>query len=177
MKKLILLGLTVILFASCKQTEQRYFDESAEIDTVKQLYQLVEEGNYDEARTFYNDTAKVFVNSSKAVSPDEMTAANKKGRADFTMFTFKDSIYPEMVITKSGSTWVNTWPTWVGKVKGSDTEITLPLHLSFQFKDGKIVRYEGFWDNLPIYLEREKIKASMNEASETSNEESEASKK
>lgn len=177
MKKLIFLGLTVILFASCQQTEQRYFDESVEIDIVMQLYQLVEEGNYDEARTFYNDTAKVFVNSSKAVTPDEMTAANKKGRVDFSMFTFKDSIYPEMVITKSGSTWVNTWPTWVGKVKGSEKEITLPLHLSFQFKDGKIVRYEGFWDNLPIYLEREKLAASMNESYETSNEKSEDSKK
>ena len=53
MKKLILLGLTVILFTSCQQTEQRYFDDSAEIETVKQLLQLVEDGNYDEARTFY----------------------------------------------------------------------------------------------------------------------------
>ncbi len=161
MKKQILLGLTIILFASCQQTEQRYFDESSEIESVKELLQLVEDGNYDETKKFYNDTAKIYVNSSKAISVEQMTAENIKGRDAFAVFTFKDSIYPEMVITKNGNTWVNIWPTWVGKVKGSDNEISLPISLSFQFKEGKIVRYEGFWDNLPMSIEAQKVAASM----------------
>jgi len=167
MKKLILLGLTVVLFISCQQTEQRYFDESAEIESVKKLFKLSVEGNFEEARTFYNDTAQIFTNSVKEMSLDESFAEDKKGRDTFSMFTIKDSIYAEMVITKSGNTWVNTWPTWVGKVKGNDEEITLPFHASFQFKDGKIVREESFYNALPIYLAVQKVKADEAAAMET----------
>lgn len=161
MKKLILLGLTVILFASCQQTEQRYFDESDEIETVKQLYKHIEAANYAEIRAMYNDTATVKRNTDKAISIDELIAENKKGRGDFSMFTFKDSIYTEMVITKSGNTWVNSWATWVGKVNGNDNEIVVPLHLTFRFEEGLIVEDEGYWNYLPIYLAMQKAKADM----------------
>ena len=164
MKKLILLGLTIILFASCQQTEQRYFDESAEIETVKQLYQLMEDANYAEIRATYNDTAKIYRNSEKSVSIDELIASYNETRKGFSMFSFKDSIYPEMVITKSGHTWVNTWPTWVGKVKGSDEEITVPAQIAFRFENGLIVEDYGYWNYLPIYLEMEKVKAANMEA-------------
>jgi len=159
MKKLILLGLTIFLFASCQQTEQRYFDDSAEIETVKLLYKNIESGNYDDLRAMYNDTATVKRNTTKAISIDELIAENKKGRGDFSSFKFRDSIYTEMVITKSGNTWVNSWATWVGKVQGNDNEIVVPLHLSFRFVDGLIVEDEGYWNSLPIYLAMEKAKA------------------
>ncbi len=165
MKKLILLGLTIILFTSCQQTEQRYFDESAEIETVKQLYQNIEDANYDEIRAMYNDTATVKRNTDKAISIDELIAENKKSRGNYSLFTFRDSIYTEMVITKSGKTWVNSWATWVGKVNGNDNEIVIPLHLTFRFEEGLIVEDEGYWNALPIYLAMEKAKADM-EASE-----------
>jgi len=149
MKKIFLLGLTVVLFASCQQTEQRYFDESAEIETVKQLYKHIEVGNYDELRAMYNDTAKVRRNTVNAISIDELIAENKEGRGDFSSYKFRDSIYTEMVITKSGNTWVNSWATWVGKVNGNDNEIVVPVHLSFRFDNGLIVEDEGYWNYLP----------------------------
>ena len=170
MKKLILLGFTIILFAACQQ-EQRYFDDSAEIETVKQLYQHIEDGNFEEIRNIYNDSAKIYRNSDKSVSIDELIAVDQKGREGFSMYTFKDSIYPEMVITKKGEKWVNTWPTWVGKIKGSDKEIVVPAHLTFRFEDGKIVEDYGYWDTLPIYLAMEKAKAnSMEEEHEDHDE-------
>ncbi len=172
MKKLILLGLTIILFIACQQTEQRYFDDSAEIETVKQLYELMENANYTEIRAIYGDTAKIYRNSEKSVSIDELIASYKETREGFSMFSFKDSIYPEMVITKNGHTWVNSWPTWVGKVKGSDEEITVPAHIAFRFEDGKIVEDYGYWNYLPIYLAMEKAKAaSMEATSEETSEE------
>lgn len=160
MKKLILLGLTIILFVACQQAEQRYFDDSAEIETVKQLYKFIEAGNYDDIRAMYHDTATVKRNTTKAISIDELIAENKKGRANFSMFKFKDSIYTEMVITKSGKTWVNSWATWTGKVNNNDEEIVVPLHLSFRFIEGLIVEDEGYWNFLPIYLAMEKAKAN-----------------
>ncbi len=159
MKKLILLGLTLIFFASCQQTEQRYFDDSAEIETVKQLYKHIETANYADIRAMYHDTATVKRNTTKAISIDELIAENKKGRENFSSFKFKDSIYTEMVITKSGNTWVNSWATWVGKVQGNDNEIVIPLHLTFRFDKGLIVEDEGYWNYLPIYLAMEKVKA------------------
>lgn len=157
MKKLLLLGLTIILFAACQQTEQRYFDESAEIETVKQLFQHIEDGNFDALRTLYNDTAKVYVNSTKSVSIDQSIAEDKASRELFSMFTFKDSLYPEMVITKQKHTWVNTWPTWVGKVNGADDEITIVAHATYRFEDGKIVEEQIFYDSAPIVAAFEKV--------------------
>ncbi len=166
MRKLFLLGLTLILFVSCQQYEQRYFDDSAEIETIKQLYQYIEDNNTAEIRAMYSDTAKIYRNSEKSVTIDELMASNEKSRENFSMFTFKDSVYPEMVITKTGHKWVNTWPVWVGKVKGSEEELTVPAHLTFRFEDGKIVEDYGYWNALPIYLELQKVAASETEDGE-----------
>lgn len=164
------MGLAFILFASCQQAEQRYFDESAEIDTIKQLFQSVEDGNYDEIRTFYNDTAKIYENSDKSISIDSSIAEGKRNRGDFAMYTFKDSLYPEMVITKTGQTWVNLWPTWVGKVSGGDDEITIPAHATYRFEDGKIVEEYVYYNALPIYFAFEKVKASAAEEAKDEDE-------
>lgn len=162
MKKLFLLGLSIVLFTACQKQEQRYFDESTEIETVKQLFQHLEDGNLDEVRTLYNDTAKVYVNSTKSISIDESVAYDKESRELFSMFTFKDSLYPEMVISKKGHKWVNTWPTWVGKVKGHDEEITIAAHATYRFEDGKIVEEYVYYDTSPIESALKKVEAMNN---------------
>ena len=63
MKKLFLLGLAVILFASCQKPEQRYFAESAEIDVLKAGIVAYEAGDWDTWKGHFADTAKIYVNS------------------------------------------------------------------------------------------------------------------
>jgi hypothetical protein len=162
MKKLFLLGLSIVLFTSCQKQEQRYFDESTEIETVKQLFQHLEDGNLDEIRTLYNDTAKVYVNSTKSISIDESVAYDKESRELFSMYTFKDSLYPEMIISKKGHKWVNTWPTWVGKVKGHDEEITIAAHATYRFEGGKIVEEYVYYDTSPIEAALKEVEAMNN---------------
>ncbi|MGA1226302.1 MAG: hypothetical protein ACO3VF_03485 [Tamlana sp.] len=45
MKKLFLLGLVTILFVACQNKPQRYFLDSAEIETLKSRIKAYEAGN------------------------------------------------------------------------------------------------------------------------------------
>ena len=56
-------------------------------------------------------------------------------------------------ITKNGHKWVNTWPPWVGKIKGSDQELTIPAHLTFRFEDGKIIEEYHNYDTQEMMAE------------------------
>ncbi|MFC4723611.1 ester cyclase [Geojedonia litorea] len=150
MKKILFVGLALVLFTACQNQEQRYFDESTEIETIHQLFKNLQDANFDDVRTIYNDTAKIHVNSLTPISIDESISYEKESRELFSMYTFKDSIYPEMVVTKKGQTWVNTWPTWVGKVQGHDKEITIPGHATYRFENGKIVEEYVYYDSAPL---------------------------
>ena len=71
MKKLILLGLSVILFTSCEKPKQQYFSESPEIETVKAGVKAYESQDWDTWKTNFADTAKIYYNSLKYISPEE----------------------------------------------------------------------------------------------------------
>ena len=63
MKKLLLFGLAVIMFTACQNKPQRYFADSAEINTLKEGINAYEAGNWDKWKSHFADTAKVYVNS------------------------------------------------------------------------------------------------------------------
>jgi len=69
MKKLLLLGLTLILFIACQQQEKkRYFSESSEIDVLKSGIDAYESGDWDKWKAHFADTAKIYVNSKESVT-------------------------------------------------------------------------------------------------------------
>ena len=77
-------------------------------------------------------------------------------------FLNKDQEY-EMVITDDGETWVNCWLDWQGTLDGNGQEVNIPIHLTYQFKDGKIVKEIGMWDPTAIVLSLQEmeVKNSM----------------
>ena len=77
----------------------------------------------------------------------------------------------EMTITDEGKTWVNAWVDWQGTMAASGKEITIPVHLTCQFMEGKIVREVGFWDPTEVVLELQKIEAEAKMAEEETTEE------
>jgi hypothetical protein len=48
--------------------------------------------------------------------------------------------------------------------------LEIPVHLTAQFIDGKIVREYGYWDNAPIVLAIQEIEAAKMAASSSSDE-------
>jgi SnoaL-like protein len=165
MKKLILLGLAVITMIACKQ-EQRYFAESAEIDSIKAAITAYESGNMDVWKSYYADTAKIYNNSNKAISVDENLKGVGEMIINFSSYGFNhEEEHIEMVKDKEDETWVYYWATWNGSLKANDKELSIPVHLAIRFIDGKAVAEHGYWDTAPINAAFAAVAAKMEEES------------
>jgi len=169
MKKLILLGLSLILFTACEKPKQQYFSESPEIDAVKAGVKAYESQDWDTWKTNFADTAKIYYNSIKAISPEENIEGSKNMLSNFSSYGFDSKeTFIEMVIDKENDTWVNYWSVWKGKLAANDKEIIVPVHLTMQFVNGKIVKEYGYWDNSPLVSAFQEIEAAkMNETAKT----------
>ncbi|MFT6995529.1 MAG: ketosteroid isomerase-like protein [Maribacter sp.] len=167
MKNIILVGLAIVLFTACKQ-KQRYTQNSPEIDSFKSMIKNYNDQNWEGMTVHYADTAKTYNNSSDiGISITEMVDYHKQTLTNLSNrgFLDKDQEY-EMVVTDKGHTWVNFWGDWEGTLKANGNKIKIPIHLTGQFKDGKIVRTSGNWDNAPMVLALQKIEDMNNLAPE-----------
>ncbi len=161
MKKLILLGLVIVLFTACQKNEpQRYFSESKEIDAVKALLKDYHAGNWEAWAGHYADTAKIYQNSIKAASVKETIANLKEILSNVSAYKFDDkNLWYEMVIDKDKETWVNFWGNWRGKLSANGKEIVIPVHLTLQFVNGKIVEEYGYYNISEFVLALQEIEA------------------
>lgn len=162
MKKLFLLVLTGVLFTACQNSEVRYTQASAEIDVIKAHMADYEKQNWESWRSHYADTSKSFFNTKgPGISPDQAMTALKEGVAGLSSYGFvKDEGDMEMVVDDKGRTWVNFWGNWEGTLKTGGEKLQIPVHLTYQMIDNKIVREYGYWDNGP------RMKAEMAAAAE-----------
>ncbi len=168
MKKVTLLAMTILLFIACNQ-KQRYSQNSPEIDTFKSVIKSYNDQDWEGMTDHYADTAKTFNNSSdKGLALDEMVAYHKQSLDNLSSrgFLDKDQEY-EMVVTDKGDTWVNFWGDWEGTLAANGKTIKIPIHLTAQFKAGKIVRSSGNWDNAPMVLALQEIETKKNEPEST----------
>jgi len=171
MKKLILLGLAIITLAACQKQEQRYFAESAEINTLKSGIEAYETGDWDKWKGHFSDTAKIYVNSSTPVDVSTRLEELKTAAAGFSSYGFdKEDEYIEMVIDKEKETWVYYWAQWNGVFAANSKKISVPVHLAVRFADGKIVTEHIYFDGTEMNKEIEAL-ANMPEEDETIPEE------
>lgn len=162
MKKIILIVTSFFIFSSCQQGAERYTQNSPEIDTVKKLIANYNSKSYD--NSMYADTSKTFYNTKKnSMSPTETMAYHQETDKAYKSRNFldKDQEY-EMVLTDDGNTWVNCWLDWTGTLAGNNKEYTMPIHLTYQFKEGKIVREHGLWDPTALVLAMQEIEVMNN---------------
>lgn len=166
MRKLIVFGFFTMLFASCQEkAEKRYTQQSPEIDTFKTVLGNYDNKEYEAMVSHYADTAKTYFNTSdKPIALGDLASYHSQNDANYSNrgFLKEDQEY-EMVVTDKGDTWVNFWGDWKGTLNANGKEITIPIHLTSQFKDGKIVRSSGNWDTAPLVLAIQEIEAMKNE--------------
>ena len=162
MKKIFLLAFAIMLFTSCDKQEKRYTQQSSEIETVKKLIDNYNNKTYD--ITIYADSSKTRYNSKdNSMTPEQTIAYHKANDAIYSSRGFvEDDIEYEMVVTDDGDTWVNCWVDWKGTLEGNNKEIDIPIHLTYKFVEGKIVREVGFWDSAELVLEVQGINAATN---------------
>ncbi len=162
MKKLSLLIIAAILFTACQQGPARYTQNSPEIDTVKKLIANYNSKTYD--ASMYADTSKTFYNTKdNSMSPAETIAYHQETDKTYKSRSFRDKDQEyEMVLTDDGKTWVNCWLDWQGTLAANSQEFIIPIHLTYQFIDGKIVREHGHWDPSALVLAMQEIEKTNN---------------
>lgn len=160
MKNLLLLGLMIMVTLSSCNQKQRYTQKSPEIDTYKQVIKDYELRNWESLASHYADTAKILNNTTKKQEQTvaQLISQQKQDAVLFSKWNFvsKESEY-EMVVTDKGQTWVNFWGLWQGKLIANNVLYEVPVHVTAQFIDGKIVREHGYWDSSRLVLDIQKM--------------------
>ncbi|NMH89497.1 nuclear transport factor 2 family protein [Flavivirga algicola] len=165
MKKILVMLLAVTLFIACKKKPQRYFAESAEIETLKSGINAYETGNWDKWKSHFSDTAKIFVNSIKPLSVEKRLEDLKAMTNTMSAYGFNhDKEYIEMVLDKEDETWVYYWATHVGTFAANKKELTIPVHLAVQFVEGKIVEEHIYFDGTAMNSQFAALAAAEAEA-------------
>jgi len=159
MKKVIYLGMALLLLHSCQQGPARYTQSSPEIDTVKMLISNYNSKNYD--TSMYSDTSETRYNTKEnPMSPTETMAYHKETDMAYSSRSFLDENQEfEMVVTDDGETWVNCWLDWSGTIAATGKEFLIPIHLTYRFVDRKIVREVGLWDRTEVVMELQAVEA------------------
>lgn len=151
MKKLPILGLILVFILACNTESQRYYSESAEIESVKKVIEAYEKQDWDTWKTHFADTAKVFHNKNTGIPYQESMKRHQDMISNFSSYSFSDEkTVLEMVIDKNGNKWVNYWSVWSGKLKANGEQLEIPVHLTSQYLDGKIVKEYGYYDTSAI---------------------------
>ena len=167
MKKVIFqCVVAVLVFSACQQSPVRYTQNSPEIDMVKKLIANYDSKNFD--TSMYADSSETYYNTNKnPMSAAEAMDYHKQADSNYASRGFDDEHQEyEMVVTDKGETWVNSWLDWKGTLAANGKEIEIPVHLTFQFVNGKIVKEYGYWDPTEIVLELQKAAAEAKMAEE-----------
>lgn len=168
MKRIVLASIIVLAIVSCKQGPDRWTNQSPEIDVVKALVKDYEAGNWEAWKGHYADTAKLYHNTTKPSSVGETLEGLRSYLETVTEYSFSDKdIYYEMIIDDKNQKWVNFWGTWEGNIGALDRDLTIPVHLTLQFKDGKIVEEHGFYNMAEYAVAMSELAGQMEVEEET----------
>ncbi|MDP2059846.1 MAG: ester cyclase [Flavobacteriaceae bacterium] len=173
MKKLVFMGLAIVLSLSSCNQKQRYTQQSSEIETLKAAISDYEAGNWEAFSKHFADTVKIYTNSEKNhLSIDQSIKLEKQNLVSFSSYKIKTSPSEfEMVVTDKGDTWVNFWGVWQGVLIANNQQVDVPMHMTLQFIDGKIVEEHDYYDSTPIRSALQKIEAAAAEAAQESSTE------
>ena len=169
MKKLVLLVVSLALFMACKDNAPpRYASASPEIDVVKALIKDYEDGNWEGWMAHYADTAKLYHNSRDASTAAQIRDGLSGLLANVSSYGFADDdTFLEMVVDDDGEKWVNFWGDWEGTLSANEKKMSIPVHLTLQFVDGKIVEEHAYYDLSKYMAEMNAIKEASMESEES----------
>jgi len=153
MKKFIGLGIIILAIISCNNS-QRYSQNSPEIEIVKAAINNYDYQRWDSLTMKYADTAKVYYNTrDRYFTANSLPDYHKKNDSSFLTRAFEDGRREyEMITDNNGKKWVNFWGIWEGNLLENNKKIEIPVHITYQFIDGKIVREYGYWDSSVLVL-------------------------
>ncbi len=163
-KPFLLIFTTIVLLSSCKQ-KTRYTQNSSEIDTYKKVIEAYEKQNWGDLASHYANSAKILNNVTleHAQTVSQLIEQNKEDAKLFTSWRYDpESLEYEMVVTDKSETWVNFWGHWEGTLKLNGQLYIIPVHITAQFLNGKIIREDGYWDVSKLMMDIQAMEANKN---------------
>ncbi|MFC3416124.1 nuclear transport factor 2 family protein [Algoriphagus hitonicola] len=167
MKKTHLSLILMVGLAAC-QAPVRYTQQSPEIETVKAIFDDFLAKNWEGLRSHYAEDAQIFWNRLES-NPQTLEELITEAQNEMDMFSAmsQDHLAFEMVTDDEGEVWVNYWGTWRCTLSANGESFEIPMHETFQFVDGKVVKDHGYWDNSPIASSIMKWEAAQAAAADT----------
>lgn len=138
-------GFMILSLMACK--ESRYTEKAAEIDTFKRLNKAVLSGDMNTLSAIYADSAKVYYNSTNALTWKQAVEGMAESLDAFSEYEYQEDQEYEFVTTDKGEQWLGWWAVFIGTLKQNGRQVQIPVHVSARFVDGKIVEESGYWDN------------------------------
>ena len=121
-----------------------------------------ENRDWDDFETHYAENAKILnhVTEKDAQNISQLVAMNKADAQGFKSWTYDNKKF-QMVTTDLGETWVYFNGLWKGTLIPNNKLYEIPAQINVQFKNGKIVREEGYWDVSNIMLDLQNMTDSI----------------
>jgi len=147
MKKTLVLLICCIALFSC-QNQPRYTTSSPEIDIAKEHLKAYENGDWKTWKEQYTADSKIYHNNwDNSRTSDEALTGHQLIISYLSDYEYIDEpMFYEMIIDDDGKKWVNFWGVWQGIITETGTQIKVPVHLSINYAEGKVVEEYGFWD-------------------------------
>ncbi len=167
MKKLILLALAGLFIVACQEKQPvRFTTSSAEISSYKKGIEAYEKADWANWSANFADTVKIYHNDwDNPASAAEVQERHINTLSNLSSYGFdKDQMVFEQILDDDGETWVNFWGLWKGTLKANGKEIHIPVHISAEYVDGKIVQEYGFWNLSEMTDELQALQAAAEAA-------------
>ena len=173
MNRLLLIAFAFFIIISCEKEAEppRYTTSSAEIEKLKASIEAYENADWDNWKLHYADTAKIFQNQiSQGETVDDIQKKHMNLISKLSTYGFsREQMVIEQILDDEGRTWVNFWGLWRGTLEANSKTLEIPVHLTMQFVDGKVVKEWGFWNFAPFQEELNAIEMGGQQESEQSN--------
>ena len=169
MKRILVLFL-ISLFA-CEEPHGIISTTDEKSDIIRNIYKNVSEEKIGYLKKVFSEDL-VFVDPKRnSFNKSEFIASTENIFDLFEDITFEETVSDglgteiETNVFSNGVIWTNVWNTFTAKGKYTGQKISFPFHISYQWKDNKIVKEVQYYDTANFDKEIN-AKAAINKNSE-----------
>ena len=169
MKRILVLFL-ISLFA-CEEPHGVISTSDEKSDIIRNVFKNVSEEKISYLKKVFSEDL-VFVDPKRnSLNKSEFIASTENIFDLFEDITFEETVSDglgseiETNVFSNGVIWTNVWNTFTAKGKYTGQKISFPFHISYQWKDDKIVKEVQYYDTANFDKEIN-AKAAVNKNSE-----------
>lgn len=140
--------VSLVVFPACR-TAGTYSERGEHVELMKRLLQHYADAEWYAYGSAYADSALIFVNSTSPMTLEDRLASHRAQRALFDDVSIVDPLIGE-VHNADGELWVLVWGSWIGRVKDTAWQVSVPVHIAARFSGGRVDQEWVYMDQAPL---------------------------